>query len=56
MKDNKFAKKANQVEAGESDSDVMPLNNLVEIFSLSSDEFSGSLDAVLAAKTKKLAP
>ena len=29
------------------------MNNLVELFSLSSDEFSGSLDEVLAARLDK---
>ena len=38
------------------DEPEMAFNNLVEIFSLSNDEFSQNLDAVLAARTTNKAP
>ena len=38
------------------DEPEMAFNNLVEIFSLSNDKFSQSLDAVLAARTTNKAP
>ena len=39
-----------------SESEIDPLNNMVEVFSLSGDEFQGALDEVLAAKMEKPAP
>ena len=39
-----------------SESKIDPLNNMVEVFSLSGDEFQGALDEVLAAKIEKPTP